>query len=288
MKPEIFEMLGQDEVVNVASVPFRSPFRYPGGKTWLVPRIRQWFASMTAHPKEFVEPFAGGSIVGLTVAFEALAPSVTIVELDSDIASVWSTILSDRAHWLADRILAFDLTIESVSAVLEESNRSTAMRAFATIIRNRISRGGILAAGAGIVRNGENGRGLSSRWYPTTLSRRILDIAAIRDRIHFEHGDGIKVLRRYKTDPGVVFFVDPPYTIAGRRLYTHSEIDHKMLFQTVNELRGDFLMTYDDAPDVRDLACTFDFEIRLIPMKSTHHEVKSELLIGRNLQWLDT
>ena len=25
------------EPVNVASVPHRSPFRYPGGKTWLVP-----------------------------------------------------------------------------------------------------------------------------------------------------------------------------------------------------------------------------------------------------------
>ncbi len=24
-------------IVNVASVPQRSPFRYPGGKTWLVP-----------------------------------------------------------------------------------------------------------------------------------------------------------------------------------------------------------------------------------------------------------
>ena len=26
-----------DHVVNVASVQQRSPFRYPGGKTWLVP-----------------------------------------------------------------------------------------------------------------------------------------------------------------------------------------------------------------------------------------------------------
>jgi hypothetical protein len=25
--------------VNVAAVPLRSPFRYPGGKTWLVPRM---------------------------------------------------------------------------------------------------------------------------------------------------------------------------------------------------------------------------------------------------------
>lgn len=30
----------KDKIVNVASVPFRSPFRYPGGKTWLVPQIR--------------------------------------------------------------------------------------------------------------------------------------------------------------------------------------------------------------------------------------------------------
>lgn len=28
------------QIVNVASVPQRSPFRYPGGKTWLVPHIR--------------------------------------------------------------------------------------------------------------------------------------------------------------------------------------------------------------------------------------------------------
>lgn len=32
-------------VVNVASVPQRSPFRYPGGKTWLVPTARRWFSS---------------------------------------------------------------------------------------------------------------------------------------------------------------------------------------------------------------------------------------------------
>jgi len=30
------------KVVNVASVPQRSPFRYPGGKTWLIPVVRKW------------------------------------------------------------------------------------------------------------------------------------------------------------------------------------------------------------------------------------------------------
>ncbi|MDQ3584451.1 MAG: DNA adenine methylase [Acidobacteriota bacterium] len=62
------------QVVNVAAVPQRSPFRYPGGKTWLVPRIRQW---LKQRPAEFIEPFAGGGIVGLTVAAENLAAHVT-------------------------------------------------------------------------------------------------------------------------------------------------------------------------------------------------------------------
>lgn len=32
--------------VNVASVPHRSPFRYPGGKTWFVPTFRNWISSL--------------------------------------------------------------------------------------------------------------------------------------------------------------------------------------------------------------------------------------------------
>src|ERR1700674_1531455 len=38
------------EPVNVASVPQRSPFRYPGGKTWLIPYIRSWLVAKTCRP----------------------------------------------------------------------------------------------------------------------------------------------------------------------------------------------------------------------------------------------
>ena len=55
--------------VNVASVPQRSPFRYPGGKTWLVPYLRDWLRHQQTKPSRFIEPFAGGGIVSLTVGF---------------------------------------------------------------------------------------------------------------------------------------------------------------------------------------------------------------------------
>lgn len=82
-------------VVNVASVPQRSPFRYPGGKTWLIPRIRQWLGSLPQRPAELIEPFAGGAIVSLTVTAEGLADHVTMVELDDAVAAVWQTIIHD-------------------------------------------------------------------------------------------------------------------------------------------------------------------------------------------------
>ncbi len=272
-------------IVNVASVPQRSPFRYPGGKTWLIPRIREWLKG-DRRPSLLVEPFAGGAIVGLTVAFEDLADRVLLVEIDPDVAAVWRTILNGNAKWLADEICNFSLTPDMVRRTLSRKAESIRELAFQTILRNRVQRGGIMAPGAGLMKQGENGRGLASRWYPQTLARRILAIAHIRRRISFEEGDGLDAVRVHAHTTGAAFFIDPPYTVAGRRLYSYREIDHEQLFQLAAGVRGDFLMTYDNADEIRRLAARRGFETGLIPMKSTHHAKMTELLIGRDLSWL--
>jgi DNA adenine methylase len=279
-------------VVNVASVPQRSPFRYPGGKTWLVPRIRQWLTSLPTKPSKFVEPFAGGAIVGLTVAFEQLAKQIILVERDEQVAAVWHTVINTEngAEWLADQILGFRLTPESAQSLLSSSKRSLKEKAFQTIVQNRISHGGILAPGAGTLKHGENGKGVLSRWYPETLKKRILDIARIKKGIRFIHGDGFEVIRKNARDSSAVFFIDPPYTAsskkAGTRLYKYHQVDHEELFRLADEIQGDFLMTYDDAEEVRALAVKHRLETRLAAMSSTHHATMNELLIGRNLEWV--
>lgn len=278
------------KIVNVASVPHRSPFRYPGGKTWLVPRVRRWLLSLPQRPEEFIEPFAGGAIVGLTAAAESLADHVTLVELDEQLAAVWQTILDGDAEWLAERIVSFDLTPETVEQVLSVAPHTRRDLAFQTIVKNRVNRGGILAPGAGRIKTGEGGKGIRSRWYPETLKKRILKIAAIRDSITFIHGDGLRVLRENAHRTDAVFFIDPPYTAAGKRagsrLYTHHELDHQALFDVADTLAGDFLMTYDNCEGVRQLAEEHDFDVEAVAMKSTHHAKMTELLIGRNLDWL--
>ena len=135
-------------VVNVASVKQLSPFRYPGGKTWLVPTVQLWLSHKRRRPDYFVELFAGGGIVGLTVAAERLADHVTMIEIDPDVASVWHTIFGDGAEWLANRILAFDLTYENVQETLSQPIESVKEKAFQTILKNRTYHGGILAPGS--------------------------------------------------------------------------------------------------------------------------------------------
>jgi DNA adenine methylase len=283
----------EPRIVNVATVPQRSPFRYPGGKTWLVPQLRQWLSSLPCRPVEFIEPFCGGGILGLTVAFERLADHVLMSEIDSQVAAVWRTILSDKGLWLANRVRTFELTQESAKDELARVHSSSHELAFQTLLRNRVHHGGILAHGSGMIKHGENGKGIKSRWYPETLEKRILSIAAIRDRITFVQDDGLELIRQNAHREDVVYLLDPPYTAgkngkrAGRRLYAHSELDHEELFSLAEAIKGEFLMTYDNDAEVRILASRHGFDARAIPMKNTHHAEMTELLIGRDQSWMD-
>ncbi len=285
----LFDNSQREAIVNVASVPQRSLFRYPGGKTWLVPSIRKWIGSLPQKPRELIEPFAGGGIISLTAAFESLTQKVLMVELDAEVAAVWQTILNGQGEWLAERIVNFSLTPEAVKMELASEPVETRDRAFKTILRNRVNHGGILAPGSGVLKHGENGKGLSSRWYPATLKKRIMDIQTVKDKIEIVQGDGIETLRANAHRTDAVFFIDPPYTAAGKkagsRLYTHNELDHEELFSIAATLTGDFLMTYDNAEGVVALARKHNFAVKAISMKNTHHAEMSELLIGRNLDW---
>lgn len=284
--------MAKAKIVNVAAVKKLSPFRYPGGKTWLVPYAKSWLASLSYKPTNFIEPFAGGGIISLTVGFDGLADRVTMVELDEDVASVWQTVFGANAKWLWQRIEEFEISVENVKKELDSPSTSTRQRAFQTILKNRTYHGGILAAGSGLIKSGEAGKGISSRWYAKTLSKRIQDIHELRSKFNFIQGDGIGLLKSFANEENIVAFIDPPYTAgkngkrAGKRLYNHNQLDHEALFEVASKFKGDFLMTYDNDEEVRELAKRFGFVTDLIPMKNTHHAEMTELVIGRNLDWL--
>lgn len=275
--------------VNVSTVPQRSPFRYPGGKTWLVPILRQWLSSLQQRPRYFIEPFGGGAIASLTVAFEHLAEHAIFSEIEEGVAAVWNTVLTGQADWLAEEILKFKISESNARKRLKRDTNGHDVtlreKAFLTILRNRVQRGGIMAPGAGLIKSGENGKGIASRWYPETLARRLREIATQKHRLTFHPVDGFTLIQDYAPEPEAVFFVDPPYTVAARRLYNNWEVDHRKLFEDLSRVRGEFLITYDDTEEIRNLAREFGYAYDRVAMKSTHHAKKNELLISRHLDW---
>jgi DNA adenine methylase len=275
-------------IVNVASVQKLSPFRYPGGKTWLIPQIYKWIRSLRFTPKVFIEPFAGGGIVSLTVANEGLAEHIIMVEIDDEIASVWKTIFNGDVDWLIHRIVSFNMSIENVGGILSIDHTSDEEKAFKTIIKNRTFHGGILAKGSGLIKHGENGKGINSRWYPQTLAKRINHIKKMKNKITFIQGNGLEIIKDNLNNNNI-FFLDPPYTAggkrAGSRLYNHHELDHELLFSLSNYIEY-FLMTYDISDEIETLARKYNFSIKKIPMKNTHNQEMKEYIISKNLQWI--
>ena len=270
-------------VVNVSTVPQRSPLRYPGGKTWLIPHIREWLRH--TQPKILIEPFAGGAIVSLTAVMERLVNTAVMAEIDRDVAAFWRSTLESGAI-LREWVIQFEPTIERLRELEQAIPATVTEHGFRTLVLNRTRRGGILAPGASFCRNGENGRGLLSRWYPETLATRLAAIQECADRIVFCEGDSMKLLPMMLGGWGrqAAVFIDPPYTAqggkrAGSRLYAHSSIDHAALFDMLAETETNFLMTYDAAPEIIELVREHDFDAVCLSMKNGHHNLLSEIVI---------
>ena len=269
--------------VNVAKVPQRSPLRYPGGKTWLIPHIRAWLGGLPSADL-LIEPFAGGGIVSLTAVMESLVKRCIMIELDRDVAAFWHAALR-QGDELIRRVQAFDPTRSNVEILANAAPRNTAEHGFRTLVLNRTRRSGILAPGASLSKKGENGHGISSRWYPGTLVKRLEAIGHYADRIAFCETDGMQFLEALACDlnENVAVFVDPPYTAggkrAGSRLYAHSEIDHERLFSILAGTGANFLMTYDCAPEIMSLIRLHGFSAVRVLMKNSHHTRLPELII---------
>ena len=272
---------------NVAAVPQRSPLRYPGGKTWLIPHIRAWLARNETPPELIVEPFAGGGTVSLTAVMENLVRRATMMELDEDIAAFWEAALR-HGPALSARVQAFRPTKEDINRLESRPMRNVVEHGFRTLVLNRTRRGGVLAPGAALTRNGENGNGLASRWYPETLRKRLTAIGLAAQCITFRQGDGVELLEKMAASRADArFFIDPPYTAnggkrAGTRLYAHSTIEHSRVFDILASSGADFLMTYDCSEEIVSLVQRHGFNAVIVMMKNGHHAVLPELVITRD------
>lgn len=258
-----------------------SPFRYPGGKSWFVDSFFRWLNERNV--RLLVEPFAGGASVSLSCLEADACEHIVLVEKDPRVSAVWKTILGPRSPEFAEKVRSFRASGASLERELKDPPPDSFTLAWHTLLRNRVSHGGITAPGSGVLKRGENGKGISSRWYPETLAGRIERIFALRQRINFVEGDAVTFLEsvdRSSAWSGSIFFVAPPYPRAGRRLYDHGVLDHEKLFTLLRELPFPFLATYERGVRVFNLVEQCGFFCRTTGMLTRSHRKRRELLIS--------
>ncbi len=259
--------------------------RYPGGKTWLIPHLRVFFEKV--RPSLLMEPFCGGGTASLTAVSEGKGMTAVMMDLDPHLAAFWQAVL-ERGEELIGLIADFQPTDEILAEWDRHGPACGLELGFRTLVRNRTRRSGILAPGAGSIRKGDGGRGLTARWYPNTLIKRIRNIQAVSERLRFRNVDAMSclpsLLEAHKTEQ-VALFVDPPYTAGGKqgqRLYSHYELDHACLFGLLADCEQPFVMTYDASPRVLELVCEHGFHAVRVKVKNAQHAYKSEVVITRD------
>ena len=130
-------------------MPNPSPLRYPGGKNRLAGFIRIAIQNLEIQDCTYVEPFAGGAGVALTLLLDGTVNRIVINDYDKAIYSFWRAVKQEPKA-LIDRIIETPVTIDEWYRQREIYSSATTYSldlAFATLFLNRTNRSGILNAG---------------------------------------------------------------------------------------------------------------------------------------------
>ena len=74
---------------------FVSPLRYPGGKLKVVDYIKKMFEVNDLMDGTYIEPYAGGASVALTLLFSEYANRIKINDIDRSIYAFWHSVLEE-------------------------------------------------------------------------------------------------------------------------------------------------------------------------------------------------
>ncbi|MCY4395890.1 MAG: DNA adenine methylase [Rhodospirillaceae bacterium] len=238
-----------------------SPLRYPGGKACLYKRIAAILRANKLERRRYVEPFAGGGGLALSLLYGGHVSDIHINDLDRAIWAFWHSAL-DHTDALVAKIEKTPITIEewhSQRDVYRRADTSAPVDlGFAAFFLNRTNRSGIIGSGGLIGGFAQNGRyKLDCRFNRAELTRRVRRIAVYRDRIHLTGQDAREFIAasRGQLPEATFFFVDPPYFAKGASLYRNAyrSKDHENLSGDLLALENPWIVTYDAVPEIAAL-----------------------------------
>ena len=239
---------------------FVSPLRYPGGKLKVVDYVKQLMEVNDLMGGTYIEPYAGGASVALSLLFDKYAGKIKINDKDRAIYAFWYAVLN-KTDALCRMINDVPVTMDTwqTQHELQKHKEEAGLLelGFSTFFLNRTNRSGILNGG---VIGGKNQLGtwkIDARYNKKDLIERIEHVAGYADLIELTSMDAVALIKRYKRTPAVKTFcyLDPPYYVKGQDLYLnyYRDKDHQDIAKAIKKFKGQWIISYDAVDFISEL-----------------------------------
>lgn len=238
---------------------YPSPLRYPGGKGKIANFVKLLMIDNDLVGRDYVEPYAGGASVALTLLYEGYADRAFINDLNPGIHAFWSSALT-RTDALCALIESTPVTMDvwhEQRAILNSPTAEGLELGFATFFLNRTNRSGII--GGGVI-GGSDQSGpwkLDARYNKPALIDRIRKLGRHRSRVTLSNEDAVEYVKNWN-DPNAdaaFLYLDPPYFEKGEGLYDnfYDATDHAQIADAVSALAHPWIVSYDARPEITAL-----------------------------------
>jgi DNA adenine methylase len=262
-----------------------TPFRYPGGKAFLADLLDERIRASDGLIETYAEPYAGGAGAAVELLARGTVQKIALNDFDRRVHAAWWAILHETDA-LVERILNTPISMESwriCHQIVAECSDETDLfeLGFATYFLNRTNHSGVILGAGPIGGYGQNGKWLmEARYYPETMAKRIRWLGDRRHQISLTNADGLAFLKTFDEEErqATFFFIDPPYVMAGKRLYLDAMSDKKhrdlARFLMKDKTIPNWLVTYDHCQWVRDAYSSA--RIEMLPVRYSLRNKRTE------------
>ena len=271
-----------------------SPLRYPGGKTKLSELIKLIIKKVGVNSTSYVEPFAGGAGVALSLLFSNSVEHIVINDYDKAIYSVWRAIVEeteDLVQLIRDADVSINEWHKQKDIYINNSDKYSLELAFATFFLNRTNRSGILSAGPIGGYNQDGNYLIDVRFNKDVLIRKIEKIAEHKSQITVYNKDVHSLIDNYLPKFNNPFiYLDPPYFSKGQELYKNyfTQEDHQKIAKMISKLNCNWMVTYDIEPIILELYKKFSYRFFDLKYSVANKISASEIMILCNCKFWPT
>lgn len=211
----------------------------------------------------FYEPYAGSASLSLMLLENDVVKNAVINERDPLLYSFWDAVF----HYTDELIHLIEhtpVTLETWYLISEYRQpqhligKTPVEKGFAGLFLNRTNFSGILKANPLGGKKQTSQYKIDCRFNKDRIIESIIELSGFSDRISIHGDDALDFLKselKYKRRNACFVYLDPPYYKAGPELYRYyyTKEDHKNLAGYIKKQAFNWLISYDDDPEIRKL-----------------------------------